>query len=219
MENNLKLRSLLPEVSTEFRMLKNNIFMLLGNKESSKSIMVASSIHQEGTSTIAKNLSLVSAEDPKVKVLLMDLNFRSPLKESIRGETKGLSDWFLENGFPLKSILHQTTVQNLYFLLPGNAKSDPLRMQESIRFSELLNELKEDFSCIVIDSSPLQYYPESNLLATKVDGVLLVVQAEKTRREIVIDTKTKLNSIHANLLGVVLNRKKYYIPKIIYNLL
>jgi len=219
MENNSKLRSPLHEVATEFRMLKNNIFMLLGNKESSKSIMIASSTHQEGTSTIAKNLSRVIAEDPKIKVLLMHLNFRSPYKESIGVEAKGLTDWFLETSFPLTSILHQTKVQNLYFLLPGNAKTDPLRMQESIRFSDLLNELKEVFSCIVIDSSPLQYYPESHLLATKVDGVLLVVQAEKTRREIVIDTKTKLDSIHANLLGVVLNRKKYYIPQIIYNLL
>ena len=217
MENYLKLENLLPDVATEFRMLKNYIFLLLNSTESSKSILIASSIHGEGTSTVTKNLSQVIAEDLRLKVMLMDLNFRSSSKKFIRREEKGLSDWFLENSLPLKSIIKQTIVQNLCVLPSGNAECDPLSVQESKKFSGMMNELKKEFSYIIIDSSPLQYYPESNLLATKVDGVLLVVQAEKTRREIVIDTKTKLNSINANILGVVLNRKKYFIPKTIYN--
>ena len=215
MENCIKPGILPDEVTIEFRKLKNNIFQLLKDQAPCKSIMVASSIHMEGNSITSINLSHVIAEELHSKVLLIDLNFRSKSKHYGKNQPKGLSDFF-QDGFQLESIIKRTNLQNLFLLPSGSTECDPPKIVESKEFSDLMDALKKEFSYIIIDSSPFQYYPESIMLASKVDGVILVVQAEGVRREIVIDTKKKLNAVNANILGVVLNRKKHYIPKSIY---
>ncbi len=216
MENYIKLGILPDEVTIEFKKLKNNIFQLLKDKTPCKSIMVASSTHREGNSITTINLSHVIAEYTSLKVLIVDLNFRSKsIYYDGKNQPKGLSD-FLSDGVQLETIIRQTDVQNLFLIPSGSADCDPPKIVESKEFSDLMDELKKEFSYIIIDSPPLQYYPESIMLASKVDGVILVVQAEEVRRQIVVDTKKKLNAVNANILGVVLNRKKHYIPKSIY---
>ncbi|GAX59181.1 capsular exopolysaccharide family [Candidatus Scalindua japonica] len=216
MENSIiKIGKLPQEVTIEFRKLKNNILQSLNNKSSCKSIMVASSTHGEGNSITTIYLSRVIAEESNSKVLLIDLNFRSKSRHYGNSKTKGVSEYLLE-GVPLETTISQTEVENLFVLTSGNKKCDLAQIIKSKGFSDLIDELKNKYTYIIIDSAPLQYYPESIVLASKVDGVLLVIQAEEVRKQIVLDTKKKLSAVNANILGIVLNRKKHYIPKSIY---
>jgi capsular exopolysaccharide synthesis family protein len=169
----------------------------------------------EGCSIITKNLSQVIAEEPGEKVLIIDLNFRLASKESGDNQPKGLSDFFLED-YQLDSVIKKTDINNLYLLPSGSLECNPLLIIESDKYFEMMQTLKKEYSFIIIDSPPMQQYPEATLLASNVDGVLLVVQAERTRREIVTDAVKKLETVNAKILGIVLNRKKHYIPKSIY---
>ena len=119
----------------------------------------------------------------------------------------------------MESIIQNSDLPNLSLINAGRQKCDPTEIIYLKEFSQTLALFQKDYSYIIIDSTPLQYYPESTLLASKVDGVLLVVEMEGTKREVVIDTKKKLDAVQANILGVILNKKKNYIPKLIYSFL
>lgn len=216
MENYFKLVDLLPDnMDKEFRKLRNNILFIQRNKKHSMTILIASSSHKEGTSLIAKNLSQIIAEEPDFKVLLVDLNFRFKSIYYGNNNPLGLTDFFLKR-VELETIVKQTDVPNLSILPSGQSECLPYKIVDSKEFHQMLDELKKRFSCIIIDSPPIQDYPESTLLASKVDSVILVVQAEKSRMDAIMDTKKKLDAVEANILGVILNRRKHYIPKAIY---
>ncbi len=216
MENYFKNDSFPPEIIAEYRILKNNLFQSVAAASQRKTILILSSIHGEGSSTVAKNVSRIIAEEPGLKVLLMDVNFCSMPQHVGQKLPPGLSNYLAEENSSPESLLSQGDVPNFYLLPPGNAVCDPARVLKSKKFAALMNEYKKEFSYILIDAPPLQYSPETNLLASQVDGIVLVVQAERTKREIVVNTSKKLNAIRANLLGIVLNRKQYYIPKALY---
>jgi Mrp family chromosome partitioning ATPase len=85
-------------------------------------------------------------------------------------------------------------------------------------FVNVLQEMKERYDFIIIDSSPLSY-AETSVLASKVDGVVLVLEAEKTSWETAQSAHQKLKSSNVDLMGVILNKKKYHIPESIFRLL
>ena len=203
-------------IAVEYKKLRNNFCLLTKAQEPVKSVLVVGSVHREGASAVARNFAKAMAEDPGSNVLLMDLNYRSPSIASLKKRPKGASDAFLEEA-ELEDVIATTDTENLFLLPCGLAQCDPHRMVNSKRFAELLAKLQRRFHLVVIDSSPIQYYPESTLLASKVGGVLLVVCAESTRREIVADAQKKIETTGGKVLGVVLNRRKHYIPKLIYN--
>ena len=76
--------------------------------------------------------------------------------------------------------------------------------------------MRRDFDYIILDGPPPTASAESRLIADKVDGVVLIVEAGKTRRQVAVRAKQELENSGANFLGVILNRRKYYIPQWIY---
>jgi capsular exopolysaccharide synthesis family protein len=215
-QHRFKNWSSLPDhVTMGFKKLKNNLLLFCGDIGDSTSIAIASSVHGEGSSVMSANLALAIADEADSSVLLMDLNFRSHSPYYLRHNVKGLSDVFLGSSEP-QSVISKTNVENLHLMPCGAAECDLSNIVALRQFSNLIDALKKEYRFIIIDSPPLQNYPESTLLASKVDGVIIVVQAEKTRREVLIDTKKKLESAEASILGVVLNRRKHYIPRWIY---
>jgi Mrp family chromosome partitioning ATPase len=87
---------------------------------------------------------------------------------------------------------------------------------ESNQFKGMLNRLKETFDLILIDSPAATEYAEGLVLASKVDGVVLVLAAEETRWQVVDDVARRLNMMGGNVLGTLLNKQRFHIPKAIY---
>ena len=88
-------------------------------------------------------------------------------------------------------------------------------MLGSNQIANLIENLKEDYDMVMLDSAPLRAVTDAQLLSIKTDGTILVVEAEKTKKEDIIYAKELLVKVDANILGLVLNKskskdKKYY---------
>jgi len=196
-----------------YRTLRTNIQYSSFDKEY-QVIMVTSSEPGEGKSTTAGNLALCLAQGEK-KVVLVDCDLR---KSSIHKKFKisnltGLSD-VLVGKEDLKKAVHRYN-NNLGILTSGNIPPNPAEMLASKAMNSLLDVLKENFDYIILDTPPVQAVTDSQILATKADGTILVVKSEQTKRDSVGNAINLLKKVNANIIGTVLNqiessRNKYY---------
>jgi len=199
--------------SEAYKTLRTDIQYSSFNKQL-KTMLITSSEKEEGKSTISGNLALSFAQNDK-KIILLDCDLRRP---SIHKKFKisnlvGLSELLIG-----KTSLEETVQQyndNLDILSSGKIPPNPSEMLSSNAMTNLIEKLKEKYDMVILDSAPLQAVTDAQILATKVDGTILVVRAEKTKKESIIEAKSRLDKVGANIIGTVLNavgdsREKYY---------
>lgn len=196
-----------------YRTLRTNIQYSSFDKEY-RVIAVTSSEPEEGKSTTAGNLALCMAKEDK-KVMLIDCDLRKPSlhKKFKTSNLLGLSDVIIGKA-DLDSVIHRYN-KNLFLLTVGKIPPNPSEMLSSKAMSCLLEYLKDNFDYIILDTPPLKVVTDSQILSAKVDGTILVVRAEKTKRESVKNAVDLLKNVNANIIGMVLNgidvsRNKYY---------
>jgi protein-tyrosine kinase len=181
-----------------------------------KVVMVAATDHGEGGTTTAAILASTLARSGNSKILLVDANLRTPALEDIFDQGQGyklvgLSDKILSET-PLEQTIYETDIPNLFFMPCGRAVTSPSYVFDSEPLGQMLSALREQFDFVIFDGSPLRDYSESSFLAEKMDGVILVVEAERTKTEVVQKIRKELESAGVSILGVVLNKKRNYIP-------
>ena len=196
-----------------YRTLRTNIQYSSFDKEV-RVIVVTSSEAGEGKSTTAGNLAISFSQAQK-KTIMIDCDLRKPsLHKKFRiSNMVGLSD-LLKGRESLKEAVHKYN-DYLDILTSGKVPPNPAEMLGSRSMENLLEKLKEEYDMIIIDSAPLQAVTDAQILSRKADGTIIVVRAEKTKRDSVIQAKELLKKVDANILGIVLNgveniRKKYY---------
>ncbi len=182
-----------------------------------RSIMVTSANVGEGKSITCVNLALTMAEDKEKNILLVDTNFRAPVIEKLLNVTndKGLSDYFSGN-LRLDEILMPTAVSNLMILPSGSLPTNPANLFSSQKMRELVEELEKHFNYIILDTPALIPFADARIIGPSVDGVLLVVQAGRTRREVILRVQEQIKNVRAKLIGIVLTQVEYYIPDYIH---
>lgn len=190
-------------IAESYRTLRTNIQYSSFDKKY-KSIVITSSEQGEGKSTTAANLALSLAQGEK-KVVLIDCDLRKPSihKKFKVSNATGLSDVLI--GKELLSNTLKRRGENLFILTSGKIPPNPSEMLSSKAMSNLLEELKEDFDYIIIDTPPIQAVTDSQILSTKVDGTLLVIRAKETKRESVHNAVNLLKKVNAHIIGTVLN--------------
>ena len=180
-----------------------------------KVVLVTATTHGEGATTTSAILAATLARSGRSKILLIDANLRTPALDGVFADdsqhTEGLSD-VVAADVPVESVIYQTNFPNLFLLPVGKSHTSPSYLFDGDPISKLLKDLRERFDFIIIDGAPLEGYSESLFLASKVDGVVLVVESEKTKRQTIRKIKKELEWEPINLLGIVLNKKKNYIP-------
>ena len=186
-----------------YRILRTNIMYSSFDKKI-KRILVTSSEPAEGKSTTSGNLALAFAQDEK-KVILIDCDLRKPsLHKKFRiSNNRGLSDVIIDRDKLNKCIQKRT--EYLDILTAGKIPPNPSEMLGSQAMSSLLDELSNLYDVIILDSPPVLAVTDAQILSTKVDGTLLVVRAEKTKKDTVLAAKGVLDKVNANILGTVLN--------------
>ncbi|WP_024615544.1 CpsD/CapB family tyrosine-protein kinase [Clostridium sp. Ade.TY] len=196
-----------------YRTLRTNIQYSSFDKEI-KRILVTSAEPGEGKSTTAANLAVAFSQDEK-KVLLIDCDLRKPSvhKQFRISNNIGLSDVVMDNS-KLKKAINKHN-EYLDILPSGKIPPNPSELLGSKAMGNLLDELQKEYDIIIIDTPPVQAVTDSQILSTKVDGVILVVRAERTKKDSVKLAKESLQKVKANIIGVVLNggertRDKYY---------
>jgi protein-tyrosine kinase len=169
-----------------------------------RSVMVTSAVASEGKTLTATNLALTLSESYQKRVLLVDADLRRPRMREMfalpAGE--GLTDTLTtppEGRLPV----HQVT-PHLWVLAAGRVVPDPMSMLASPAMKQLLDDARDSFDWVVVDTPPIAILPDANLLAAMIDTALLVVSAESTPYPMV---QRAAQAIGQNrILGVVLNR-------------
>jgi len=199
--------------SEAYKTLRTGIQYSSFNKQL-KTMLITSSEKEEGKSTISGNLALSFAQNNK-KIILVDCDLRRP---SIHKKFKisnlvGLTEVLIG-----KTSLEETIQKyndNFDILSSGKIPPNPSEMLSSNAMTNVIEKLKEKYDIVILDSAPLQAVTDAQILATKVDGTILVVRAERTKKESIIEAKSRLDKVGANIIGTVLNaventREKYY---------
>lgn len=196
-----------------YRTLRTNIQYSSFDKEI-RTIVVTSSEPGEGKSTVAGNLALSFAQADK-STILIDCDLRKPsLHKKFRiSNMVGLSDILIGRKSIEESV--NTYSKKMHIITSGKIPPNPSEMLGSKAMQKLMNELGNIYDVIILDSAPLQAVTDAQVLSTKADGTILVVRAEKTKRDSVNGAKELLEKVNANILGVVLNaiedkKGKYY---------
>ena len=159
----------------------------------------------EGKSEVAANLAITMAQAEQ-RVILVDGDLRRPALHTLFGLTndQGLTSMlFAPEGSA--APLQQTSVPGLQLLSSGPLPPRPADILGSRRMGEILHGLRDIADVIIIDTPPVLAVSDTVVLAPRVDGVLLVMQAGRTRREHARQARTVLDKAKANIVGVVLN--------------
>lgn len=204
----------------EYEKLKN-IILSPGSEKTIKTLMVTNAAGKEGSTSIASNLAVTLAKDNAFRTLLVDGNLRYPAvhKYFDLDDTAGLSDLILGKASIDNVLKRPTASPDLSIVTSGNRIDNPAAIFGIQKLRDVLNDLKTRFDYLIFDSPPVNNYPDAQILAPQMDGVILVVHSGKTRFEVALNAKEQLEKVRSNIIGVVLNRRKYVIPGFIYQTL
>jgi polysaccharide biosynthesis transport protein len=175
-----------------------------------KVFMVVSATPGEGKTTTAANLAVVLAHAGK-QVVLLSADMRNPvLNELFRSDWRpdreaGLSN-ILTGEISPQDTLQQTEVRNLWMIGSGPVPVRPAELASSESMSDLIEALREAADFTIIDSAPSLAVTDALAMAPHVDGVLYVADATTTERGAVVQARTMLEHVGANVIGAVLNR-------------
>lgn len=203
-----------PVITEQYRLLRSRLVNLNGN-HGNKVIAVTSTRKGEGKSLTSVNLAIVMAEDTKKKVLLIDGDMRKPAVHTFfdcKAEY-GFSD-LLSNKVDIESAIIHSNIRNLTLLLAGRLLESSAELIATASLKENIEKLRKKFDYIIIDSPPIIPFADMSVFGDVVDGILLVIRAERTPKESVVEALKALNK--ENVLGIVFNDSKRRLSKEYY---
>ena len=172
-----------------------------------RTLLATSTAPDEGKSTILANLAVTIAQAEQ-RVILVDCDLHRPTLHTLfdlPNET-GLTSMILTEETPLP--LQETGVPGLSVLTSGPLPPRPADILGSRRMEAAIERLRAAADIVLFDTPPVVTVTDAAVLATKVDGVLLVFQAGRTSRERARRARQILEKVKANIIGVVLNNAK-----------
>ncbi|MGC9963791.1 MAG: CpsD/CapB family tyrosine-protein kinase [Syntrophobacteraceae bacterium] len=174
----------------------------------------------EGTSTVVREFARIAADRIGRSVLLMDAD-RFQGTQSRYYSIASQCSWIdvLQGSGDLGGAIHRVGESELFVSPSCNSSVPTPELFNSPRFEGFWGNLRTKFDLVLIDSPPLTVSPDALALASKVDGVVLVVEAEKTKWRTVRYVRERIERVGGNILGIVFNKRRYYIPQSIYKYL
>ena len=197
-----------------YRALRTSL-ALLAREGKQKTFAVISGGVGEGKSTTLFNLAYVCAEQGS-KVLIIDSDLRRPVQHKMVGLANRVGMVNVLTGeMQPEQVIQETGVPNLWMMPSGRLRRSSLGIMNSARLRALLDGLKERYDMVLLDSPPILGVTDAAILASEVDGVLLVVQYRKYPKIISLRGKRMIENAGGRLLGAVLNninimRDDYY---------
>jgi capsular exopolysaccharide synthesis family protein len=199
-------------LAESYRVLRTNLDFITA-ESTLKTIAVTSTHQQEGKTTTAVNLAVALAQAHR-KVLLIDANMRQPSLHHVFAKPLhlGLSR-VLSDQCDFQEAVEGTHIESLSLLSAGEQPPNPSELLSSQRLSNLLEEAGSLYDVVIVDSPSVLLATDAQIVASKCDGVLLVVHAGKAKKQAVQRAKEVLMKSKANMLGVVLNHVKKHKKK------
>jgi capsular exopolysaccharide synthesis family protein len=159
----------------------------------------------DGKSTLSSNLAASIAQSGK-RVLLIDADFRRPRAHKLFHITSrvGVSA-VIQGAASLEEATHATAVENLWLMPCGARPDNPAELLTSPKFEELLNQVRDQYDWVIVDTPPLLAVTDPCAVAARVDGVIVTIRVGPRSRSAIVRTTEMLENIGANILGVVVN--------------
>jgi len=181
----------------------NIVFMSPDNPH--KTLLITSAVPSEGKTTVACAIATTMAQAGQ-RVVLVDCDLRRPRLHSVfrRRNNFGVTSALLDRSVQ-DDIVCETEVPNLWLAPTGPIPPNPAELLHSEAFRGVLERLQERFDRVIIDSPPIIAVTDATVLSTLVDGVVVVVRASKTTKEMVRRALKSLRDVGSQLVGVVLN--------------
>ncbi|MCX8025036.1 MAG: polysaccharide biosynthesis tyrosine autokinase [Thermanaerothrix sp.] len=191
-------------VTEAFRSIRTNLEFVEIDRPL-KTLLIGSPGPDEGKTTIAVNLAIVMAQGGN-RVLLMDTDLRKPqVHECLRLPNRlGLSDILREHS-TLDESIHHLATEGIDVLTSGTLPPNPAEVLSSERMANLLCEVANRYDKVVLDGPPF-LISDAIVLASRVDGVLLIIRARSTSQSVALEVLEQLDRVKARVVGVVLNR-------------
>lgn len=200
-------------ISEMFRTLRTNIQFMNAQKHL-KTILVTSTMPNEGKSWVSSNLAITFAQTGK-KVLLIDADMRKGRVAQLFQVNKvpGLSN--LLSGIDEKGInkdidplnyVNKTEIENLFVIPAGNVPPNPAELLETEKTIEIINKYKEVFDVIILDGTPALLVTDAIILSRIVDTTLLVASHKSTQKDDIVKVKKSIENVGGKIAGVILNR-------------
>ena len=187
------------------RQVRTNIQFMVKGKEGNKSILISSTVGNEGKSTITANLSAILHSTAK-NVIVIDLDLRKPKLHDYFGlpNSKGITDLLLGK-LSVEETIKRTSIENLDIITVGTIPPNPGDLLLSDRFKEILNSLKEKYEYVIIDSPPIGSVSDTVFLMNEVDLSLIVFRSGYSKRIFAQILDKKVNEYGIKNVGIVLN--------------
>jgi capsular exopolysaccharide synthesis family protein len=191
-------------LSEAFRGLRTSVLLSTAERPP-RTLLVTSAQPAEGKTTVSANLAISLAQLGQ-RVLLLDADLRRPSvhKAFSLGAAKGLVN-VLTGHDSWRSVVQRTDFPALDALVCGPVPPNPVELLSSGRMRAVLREVLEDYEFVVVDSPPLLNVSDSRVIASLVEGVILVVKGGETPRELAQRAAAQIGDVAANVIGVVLN--------------
>lgn len=192
-------------VSEQYRAVRTNIQFASSTDKQIQTIVVTSSGPGEGKSTTSANLAVVFANAGQ-KVLLIDADLRkATVHKTFRLSNEiGLST-ILSTTQNIVDAAQPTTVDNLCVLTSGPKPPNPSELLGSVRMDQVLAEVRNHYDILIFDMPPVVTVTDAQIMASKVDGTILVVRENVSLKESLVKARNLLEMVQARVLGVVYN--------------
>nr|WP_157406178.1 CpsD/CapB family tyrosine-protein kinase [Neobacillus drentensis] len=191
-------------ITEQYRLIRNNLNFASVDKEI-KTITVTSPEPSDGKTTTSANLAIVLAQQGKT-VVLVDADLRKPSVHYAFNVSNidGLTS-VLTKDISLVEAIFKTNIPNLDILTSGRIPPNPSELLDSKTMENIMEELKELYDFIIFDTPPILLVTDSQIMANKCDGVVLVVASGKTKKDQGMKAKELLQKANSQVLGVVVN--------------
>ena len=191
-------------VSEAYRAIRTNL-QFAGAGKQLKTLVFTSAVPSEGKSTTVANLAIVMGQDDK-HILLIDCDMRKPVAHRNFGLlNRGLSNCFAED-LPLKEVIQADVFPNLDVVTSGPVPPNPAELLGSKKMKALLQEAAEAYDYVFLDMPPVLAVTDAVLMSSQVDGTVLVLGSGDISPDEGKQAQSVLEKVHANILGVILNK-------------
>lgn len=189
---------------------------LLPNSNSPSAVVFSGVDQTQGCAWICSRTGETLAAHVEGSVCLVDANQRSPYLHQYFGANGGygFAEALLEPG-PIRKFAQQLSTSNLW-LVPCGSALDRQSLLKPDRLPARLADLRADFDYVLVNTPPLNLYADAIAIGQLADGLVMVVEANSTRREVAQQAKAALAAANVKLLGAVLNNRTFPIPESIY---
>ena len=194
--------------SEDIRTIRTNLDFSLSEYDK-KVIMITSSLPAEGKSFISSNLATAISQNGN-RVLVVDCDLRRGRLHKMFevSNAQGLSNLISKytKDIDVKEFVKKTDISKLYVLPRGVVPPNPSELLSSSRFNSIIEDLKQYFDYIILDSAPVNGLPDALILSNVADRVVIVSKYGDTSIDALADTKKALENVSANIAGVIVNR-------------